>query len=79
MWYWSDHMANWGFGGFFMSIFWIAIIALVIWAVVTLTRSGTIHTGGGGPRREPLDIAKERYAKGEITQEQFETIKKHLQ
>jgi putative membrane protein len=34
-----------------------------------------------GPMRgqAPLDIAKERYAKGEITKEQFEEIKKSLQ
>lgn len=30
-------------------------------------------------RQDPLDIAKERFAKGEITREQFEEIKKGLQ
>ncbi len=32
----------------------------------------------GAPRRTPLDIARERYAKGEITKEEFEEMKRHL-
>ncbi|WP_225973668.1 SHOCT domain-containing protein [Dehalogenimonas formicexedens] len=36
--------------------------------------------GMGQPRGQgPLDIAKERYAKGEITKDQFEEIKRNLQ
>jgi len=74
MWYWGD------FGGWwvplmmiFMVIFWGAIIALVVWAVRRMTHR---ETPSGGT--SPLDIAKERYAKGEITREQFEQMKKDL-
>ena len=62
------------FGGLFMLVFWGGLIALIVWVVTRLTkRSDSTQT------RSPLDIAKERYAKGEIDREQFEQIKKDLQ
>jgi putative membrane protein len=65
-----------GIGMLFMVVFWGGIIALIIWWVTRLTRQGT--GGGGGGGKSPLDIAKERYARGEITKEQFEQLKKDL-
>ncbi len=67
---------GWGMGlsMFFGLIIWGAIIALIVWAVIRLTRQG----GGAGGGKNPLDIARERYARGEITREQFEQIKKDL-
>lgn len=68
---------GWGMGlaMFFGIIFWGAIIALIVWVVIRLTRH-TATTGGG--KQNPLDIARERYARGEISKEQFEQIKKDL-
>jgi putative membrane protein len=60
-----------------MVIFWGGIIALVIWGIMRLTRDGSTK-GGNGEKPSPLDIAKERYARGEITKEQFEQMKKDL-
>ena len=69
---------NWGWGmGLMMFIgliFWGSIIWLVVWGITRLTR----HETHSSERRDPLDIARERYAKGEITREQFEQIKKDL-
>ena len=76
---WTWHMTDWGFGGgIFMFILWIAVIALIVWGVVTLTKRGDTSIGTTSSRRDPLDIAKERYAKGEITKEQFDTLRKDL-
>ncbi len=80
------HMWNWdgmGFGagwailaGVIMIIFWAAVIWLIVWAIRRATHHDYTTTGVGA--KTPLDIAKERYAKGEITREQFEEIKKNL-
>ena len=66
------------FGGWgWMWIFWIVIIGLVVWGVIALVRhSGS--GGGAGATKTPLDIARERYAKGEISAEEFERFKKDL-
>lgn len=64
-----------GFGWPFMFIFWLLIIfgffALVRWFL----------SGQEEHKREsktPLDILKERYAKGEIDKKEFEDRKKDL-
>ncbi len=77
MWYWSEGM-GWMMvgGGVLMVLFWGAIIALVVWGIKRLTERGGSETGTS--RKSPLDIAKERYASGEITKEEFDQIKKVL-
>ena len=82
MWGYCGDM-GWGFGFFgsiLMVIFWI----IIIWAVVAFIKAATHHEGRGGMYKNwghdrSLDILKERYAKGEITQEEFEKMKKILQ
>ena len=68
---------GWGFGWVFMLLFW----ALIIFGIVAVVRwlIGS-STGGTGSTREktPLDLLKERYARGEIDQEEFERKKRDL-
>ncbi len=76
--YWHDGIGWWMiFGGIWMIVFWGAIIALIVWGIKKLTERGD---SGQGTGREPnpLGIAKERYARGEISREEFEQIKKDL-
>jgi putative membrane protein len=61
-------------GGVWMVLLWAGFLLLLVLGVKWLVRQGR----DGGSRRTPLDIAKERYAKGEITREEFEEMKRHL-
>jgi putative membrane protein len=61
------------FGGVWMVIFWVGLIALIVWGITRLTRRN-----GSSSKHNPLNMAKERYAKGEISREEFEQIKKDL-
>ena len=70
----------WTFGmGFLMVIFWGGLIGLAVWGIIRLVRHGgccvatTVTT-----TQNANDIARERYAKGELTKEQFEQLKKDL-
>lgn len=70
---------DWGFGGgLLMALIGIAFVALVIWGIVRLTRHSGSCSTTTTTKQTPMDIAKERHAKGEITKEQFEQIKKDL-
>jgi putative membrane protein len=73
MWYVHQGMGWWMvFVAILMILFWGGLITFIIWGISRLSRHGTIG------KQTPLDIAKERYAKGEITKEQFDQIKKDL-
>ena len=80
MWHHGYGMMD-GFGGSWMMgiglVFWLLIIAgivvLVVWAVRTASGRGTGSTPQGV---DALEIARRRYASGEISKEQFEQLKK---
>jgi len=57
-----------GFGGLFMLIFWIFVIAGIVWLVLALSRSQA-RTGDGASTA--LRILEERLARGEIDVEEF--------
>ena len=65
-------------GGLLMALVGIAFVALVIWGVVRLTGHNGCCSTTAVTKQSPIDIAKERYAKGEITKEQYEQIKRDL-
>jgi putative membrane protein len=74
---------GWGFGhGLFgilwMVLFWGALIALIVFVVRKFSgstgRSGTSERGS-----TPIDILKERFARGEIDKKEFEERRKILE
>ena len=69
-------MAPWGW--IFMLIFWGLVIAVLVYGLRWLVGKDR-PTEGSGNRRTPLDIVKERYARGEMTREEFEQMKKDLE
>ncbi len=60
------------FGGVAFVLFWGAVIWLMVWG---LRGIGGGETGGG---EDPVKIAERRYARGEITREQLQEIRKGL-
>lgn len=64
-------------GGFGMGfgLIWIVVLALIVWGVWSYSRR---NKDSGHPQDRPLDILKERYAKGEISKAEFEEMKKNL-
>ena len=81
MWHSGDGMGWWMvWGGLMMIFFWGAIIAVVVWAVQSLSRRDDGPAQSGAiPPRTPLEIAKERYARGEISRDEFEQMKRDLE
>ena len=78
----GSHMAGgWGMplmGGLGMLLFWLLVIGGVVWLVQSAGRGAT-SAGPSMPLAEaPLDILKRRYARGEITKEQYEEMRHAL-
>jgi len=75
-------MGGWGTGWFsmiFMLLFWGLIIAGLVFLIRWLIQStGDRGYSGVSMGSNAMDILKERYARGEISRDEFESMKKNL-
>ena len=81
---WFGHMGNLGFGGMLlggivMLVFWGGLIALTVIAVRAVWNAGSgSERTSAKPDADPIKIAQQRYARGEISRDEFLEIKQDL-
>ncbi len=82
---WMHDMMGWG--GWMIPWGWILIVILVVILIYALAGRGGqrpsepsrgSHVGEKEDLETPLDILKKRYARGEISREDFEQMKKDV-
>ena len=78
MWSGFDGMGwGWiGLGMVHMLLFWVLVILGI--AVLVRWLGGGVGSSGGQIAPRAMDILKARYAKGELTREQFEQMKRDI-
>ena len=78
MWHGSWSGADWALMSVAMLLFWAVVVAGVIWLVRTVGNSGprsddrgSTDKPGGPDRSNAQDILAERYARGELSDEEY--------
>lgn len=67
---------HYGYGGMFMWVLFLILIGLLVYFIIQAAKTkGQAQT----QTESPLDILKKRYARGEITKEDFDRMKKDLE
>jgi len=74
---WNHMMGYGGYGGIFMWLILIIFIVVIVYFVFERSKKPGNQERLSG--ESPIEALKKRYAKGEITKEEFETIKKDIE
>jgi len=85
---WGGQSGGWGMmspgmmGGFgtmgVMSILWVVVLGVIVWAVVAAVRRPGESGNSTSPADSALEVLKRRYARGEINKKEYEEKKKDL-
>ncbi len=72
-----------GYGGIIplilMILFWVVVIGAGVWLISSfVSRSNSQTSSNLPPAESALDILKKRYARGEITKEQFDEMSQQV-
>ena len=68
-------MGSFGWGGMTMGILFVILIGIILFVVIKTARG----TGSRLTNETPLDILKIRYAKGEISKDDFDKMKQAME
>ncbi len=75
---WGYHMPHgwffWGVGGVLIAVFWILLFVILLSFLFTKRPWRPYHYFD----EDPLEILKRRYARGEITKEEYERMREDL-
>lgn len=76
-------MMNWSggmgaAGWVLMSVFWVILIAAIVWALAALFGRGDRSAGGVAIAERPEEILDRRLASGEIDAETYEALRTKL-
>lgn len=77
---WNDWTMGWGmgWGGGWMMLIWLAILGLIVWGIVALTRNSGRRDRDRGTGPTPREILDRRYAAGEIDETAYEQARRRL-
>ena len=74
-----DHMLGWGAGMLWGPLAWIFWLGIVVVVVLLVQRFASGLGNRDKSANEALEILKNRYARGEITKEEYESMRRDLE
>lgn len=76
---WGGHMTGgwWGMG-LYMGVFWLLLVGICVAVILAVVRGRNPGPGNDARGNSALRILEERYARGEISKQEFEDKRRDL-